>query len=74
MKRWIVVGLAAVLVGVLVFGALADPIHIGGGPTVTSSPIHIGGGPRLLSSPIHIGGGPQTLSSPIHIGGGPWAE
>ena len=38
----------------------ADPIHVGGGPRLTSSsPIHVGGGPRLItsSSPIHVGGG-----------------
>lgn len=41
----------------------ADPIHVGGGPRLTTSsssgPIHVGGGPRLVtsSSPIHVGGG-----------------
>lgn len=59
MKRWIVL-LVAVVMLVGSAGALAGPIHIGGGPyTMSSSPIHIGGGPfTLTSSPIHIGGGP----------------
>ena len=59
MKRWIVVLLAALLL-IGSVAAVADPIHIGGGPmTMSSSPIHIGGGPIMLtSSPIHIGGGP----------------
>ncbi|HDL86118.1 MAG TPA: hypothetical protein ENH11_07330 [Candidatus Acetothermia bacterium] len=41
--------------------------------TVSANPIHVGGGPRLTSSsPIHVGGGPRltTDSSPIHVGGG----
>lgn len=38
----------------------ADPVHVGGGPRLTSSsPVHVGGGPRLVtsSSPVHVGGG-----------------
>jgi len=61
MKRWLAVLLIVSLVAVFAVGAFAKPIHIGGGPTVTSSPIHIGGGPTVTStsSPIHIGGGPK---------------
>ena len=42
--------------------------------TVSADPIHVAGGPRLtsFSSPIHVGGGPRftSSSSPIHVGGG----
>jgi hypothetical protein len=58
MKRLVVAGMVvAVLLGVAV-SVLADPIHVGGGPKLTSTPIHVGGGPKLLGSPIHVGGGP----------------
>lgn len=58
MKRLVVVGMVvALLLGVAV-SVFADPIHVGGGPKLTSTPIHVGGGPRLLGSPIHVGGGP----------------
>ena len=63
MKRWLVILAAVLIVASLAGTALADPIHIGGGPQMESlsSPIHIGGGPTILmmTSPIHIGGGPQ---------------
>ncbi|RLB73878.1 MAG: hypothetical protein DRH06_10300 [Deltaproteobacteria bacterium] len=39
--------------------------------TVSADPIHVAGGPRLtsFSTPIHVGGGFTTLSSPIHVAG-----
>lgn len=45
MKRFVVVGMVvALLLGVAV-SVFADPIHVGGGPKLTSTPIHVGGGP-----------------------------
>ena len=39
--------------------------------TVSADPVHVGGGPRLTSSsPVHVGGGLTTLSTPVHVGGG----
>ena len=58
MKRLVVVGMVvAFLLGVAV-SVFADPIHVGGGPKLTSTPIHVGGGPQVTSTPIHVGGGP----------------
>jgi len=74
MKRLVVVGMVLALLLAVAASAFGDPIHVGGGPKLTSSPIHVGGGPALLSSPIHVGGGPSLLSTPIHVGGGPLAE
>lgn len=65
MKRLARVALLLVIV-VSLFVAIAAV-------TVSADPIHVGGGPRLTSSsPIHVGGGPRltTSSSPIHVGGG----
>ena len=49
MKRWIVLLLAGLLLASTSAAALADPLHIGGGPMTmsVSSPLHIGGGPNL---------------------------
>ena len=45
MKRWLVVFSAVLVAATLAFSALADPIHVGGGPMTMSAPIHVGGGP-----------------------------
>ena len=65
MKRFgklllLVVMVVSLFVAIAAVTVSADPIHVGGGPRLTSSsPIHVGGGPRLRSSsnPIHVGGG-----------------
>jgi hypothetical protein len=46
MKRWIVLLLTGLLVVSMAVGALAKPLHIGGGPQSLNSPLHIGGGPE----------------------------
>jgi hypothetical protein len=74
MKRFVVVGMVVAVLLAMAVSVFADPIHVGGGPKLTSTPIHVGGGPKLLGSPIHVGGGPQLMSTPIHVGGGPLAE
>lgn len=71
MKRFLVFGAVFALLLAMAVTAFADPIHVGGGPHLTSTPIHVGGGPMLMSSPIHVGGGPSLMSTPIHVGGGP---
>ena len=39
--------------------------------SVSARPVHVGGGPRLTSSsPVHVGGGFTTRSTPVHVGGG----
>jgi len=68
MKRWlVVVVLVAVASSVASVGALADPIHVGGGPRMLSSQIHVGGGPVVLSAVPF----PSWLNLPNHVGGGP---
>jgi len=57
-KKFVVVGMVVALLLAVAVSAFADPIHVGGGPKITSTPIHVGGGPRVLGSPIHVGGGP----------------
>ena len=57
-KKLVVVGMVVALLLAVAVSAFADPIHVGGGPKITSTPIHVGGGPRVLGSPIHVGGGP----------------
>ncbi len=74
MKRLVVVGMVVALLLAVAASVFADPIHVGGGPMLTSAPIHVGGGPHLLGSPIHVGGGPTLMGAPIHVGGGPLAE
>ncbi len=58
LKRLLIIGAVVLLLFTVAVGVFADPIHVGGGPKLTSSPIHVGGGPELTSSPIHVGGGP----------------
>jgi len=58
MKRFVVVGMVVALLLSVAVSVFADPIHVGGGPKLTSTPIHVGGGPRAMSTPIHVGGGP----------------
>jgi hypothetical protein len=57
-KRFVVVGMVVALFLGVAVSVFADPIHVGGGPKLTSTPIHVGGGPRVMSTPIHVGGGP----------------
>ena len=45
MKRLVVVGMVVALLLAVAASVLADPIHVGGGPTLMSAPIHVGGGP-----------------------------
>lgn len=55
----LVVMVVSLFIAIAAVTVSADPIHVGGGPKLTSSsPIHVGGGPKLTSSsPIHVGGG-----------------
>jgi len=56
----LVVMVVSLFVAIAAVTVSADPVHVGGGPRLTSSsPVHVGGGPRLTSSssPVHVGGG-----------------
>ncbi len=56
----LVVMVVSLFVAIAAVTVSADPVHVGGGPRLTSSsPVHVGGGPRLTSSftPTHVGGG-----------------
>jgi hypothetical protein len=81
MKRWIVLLLAGLLLASTSAAALADPLHVGGGPMMMAT-----GSPSLVSLPPQamapyvanpasvVAGGSATLCSPLHVGGGPWAD
>jgi len=56
----LVVMVVSLFIAIAAVTVSADPVHVGGGPRLTSSsPVHVGGGPRLTSSssPVHVGGG-----------------